>query len=133
MNRLNEMKKAALLIEEMTGSRFKHSMGGVFIYPDRNEYFAVNMRKEVDFNARFYRIHFDVNLQTMGQPMDAAELLKLQQEIGTKWALLTALEIEQYALTPEEMQEFDGFVREREEQALELEQTQGPVMTQAGC
>jgi len=130
MSDLNKLKEAAHLIEDMTGCRFKSSMGGAFIYPDRDEYLAVNMRKEGDYNANLYRIHFDVHLQTMGKPMDSAALEQLQCEVGQAHALLSALEMREYALTPEEMQEFNGYVRNMELLREEQEQTQGPVMGQ---
>ena len=131
---LIKLKEAAHLIEDMTGCRFKSSMGGAFIYPDRDEYLAVNMRKEGDYSARVYRIHFDVHLQTMGCPMTSAALSKLEDEVGQAVALLHTLETQEYVLTPEEMQEFDGFVRdlERLHEEQEQEQSNGPVMKPPG-
>jgi len=142
MTELEKLKEAACLIEDMTGCRFKYNMGGSFIYPDRDVYLALNMRKEPDYNAKLYRIHFDASLQTMGKPMDAAALDVLRIEVGRTNALLIALETIDYNLTPEEMQEFDDFIFQREEQEQEQgrelklqpdqepEQTQGPVMGQ---
>ena len=132
MSELNKLKEAAHLIEDMTGCRFKSSVGGAFIYPDRDEYLAVNMRKEGDYNANLYRIHFDVHLQTMGKPMTSAALEQLQCEVGQAHALLTALEMREYALTPEEMQEFNGYVRDLERLREEQEQSDGPVMKGPG-
>ena len=128
MTGLDKLKNAATLIEEMTGCRFKTSIGDAFIYPDRDEYLAVNMRKESDYNAKLYRISFDVSLLTMGQPMDSDGLIRLQQEVGVAHALLSALEIEEYALTPEEMQEFNDFILELEQQREEQEQSGSPGM-----
>ena len=142
MSELNKLKEAAHLIEDMTGCRFKSSYGVPFIYPDRDKILAVNMRKETDFNAKLHRIHFEANLLTMGKPMDADGLAKLQCEVGQVYALLAALETQEYALTPDEMYEFGTYIRDlermREEQEQEQtqepepqEQTQGPVMGQS--
>jgi hypothetical protein len=126
MNGYEQLREAARLIEEMTCSRFKHSIGSPFVCPGRDEYLAINMHRTDDYAAKVYRIHFDASLQTMGRPMDASDLRRLQQEIGTKWALLSALEMNDYALTPEEMQEFNDFIHQREEQ--QQEESSGPVL-----
>jgi len=131
MTELEKLKNAALLIEEMTGCRFKHSSSGAFLYPDADEYLAINMRREADYGAKLYRVRFDANLQTMGRPMDAVGLMRLQQEVGVAHALLSALEIQEYALTPEEMQDFDDYVRKLEVQREEQEPSDGPVMDQS--
>jgi hypothetical protein len=130
MNGFEKLKTAAGLIEEMTGSRFKHSMGGAFVYPERDEYLAVNMRKETDFEAGVYRIRFDASLQTMGRPMDSEGLLRLHQEVVAACTLLTVLERNDYSLTPEEMRQFNDFICEQDSQREEQEQEQsaGPVM-----
>lgn len=118
MDELEKLKSAARLIESMTGSRFKSYSGGSFIYPESSTdaYLAINMRKEADYSANLYRIRFDANIQTTGsRPMDSTELMRLQREVGVAHALLTALEMQTYSLTPEEMQAFDDFIREQEE------------------
>lgn len=134
MTELEKLKNAARLIEDMTGSRFKHSSGGAFIYPESasDAYLAINMRKESDYGANLYRVRFDANLQTMGKKLDAAGLMRLQQEAGVAHALLTALEMVPYNLTPEEMREFNDYVRELEEQLEAQEASGGPVMGQPG-
>lgn len=134
MTGLEKLKNAARLIEDMTGSRWASSSGGAFIYPESasDAYLAINMRKEADYGVNLYRIRFDANLQTMGKPMDAAGLARLQQEAGVAHALLSALEIEEYNLTPEEIREFNDYVRELEEQRETQEASDGPVMSQPG-
>ena len=127
---LEKLKNAALLIEEMTGCRFKHSSGGAFIYPDTDVYLAINMRREADYGANVYRVSFDANLQTMGKPIDAAGLTRLQQEVEAVHYLLFELEMQEYSLTPEEWQEFNDFVRKLEEQREAQEQADDPVMGQ---
>lgn len=130
---LEKLKSAARLIESMTGSRFKSYSGGSFIYPESSSdaYLAINMRRETDFKASLYRIHFDVNIQTTGsRPMDSTELMRLQQEVGVAHALLTALEMQTYSLTPEEMQSFDDFIREQEELRETQEQSDTPITGQ---
>lgn len=133
MTDLEKLKSAAKLIESMTGSRFKSYGGGSFIYPESSSdaYLAINMRRETDFDANLYRIHFDVNIQTTGsRPMDSTELMRLQREVGVAHALLTALEMQTYSLTPEEMQAFDSFIREQEELRKTQEQADAPIMGQ---
>ncbi len=130
---LEKLKSAARLIESMTGSRFKSYSCGSFIYPESSSdaYLAINMRRETDFKANLYRIHFDVNIQTTGsRPMDSTELMRLQQEVGVAHALLTALEMQKYSLTPEEMQSFDDFIREQEELRETQEQSDTPITGQ---
>lgn len=130
---LEKLKNAAHLIESMTGSRFKSYNGGSFIYPESSNdaYLAINMRRETDFKANLYRIHFDANIQTTGShPMRSTELMHLQREVGVAHALLLALEMETYSLTPEEMQAFDDFIREQEELRETQEQTDAPIMGQ---
>jgi len=133
MTGLEKLKNAAKLIESMTGSRFKSYSRGSFLYPESSAdaYLAINMRKETDYGAKLYRIHFDVNIQTTGsRPMHSDELMRLQQEVGVAYALLTALEMETYSLTPEEMQKFDDFVREQEELQEIQDQSSVLVMDQ---
>lgn len=133
MDELEKLKSAARLIESMTGSRFKSYSGGSFIYPESSSdaYLAINMRRETDFKANLYRIHFDVNIQTTGsRPMNSTELMRLQQEVGVAHALLTALEMQTYSLTPEEMQSFDDFIREQEELHETQEQSDIPITGQ---
>ena len=124
MTELEKLKNAALLIEEMTGCRFKYSSGGAFLYPDADGYLAINMRQEADFDSRTYHISFDASLRVDERTMDAAGLMELQQEAGMAHALLLALEMEQYNPTPEDMDAFSAFIHQREEQ----EQAGGPVM-----
>lgn len=133
MSDLEKLKSAARLIESMTGSRFKSYSGGSFIYPESSTdaYLAINMRKEADYSANLYRIRFDANIQTTGsRPMDSTELMRLQREVGVAHALLTALEMQPYSLTPEEMQAFDDFIREQEELRETQEQADAPAMGQ---
>ena len=62
--------------------------------------------------------------------MAAAGLMRIQQVVGTAHALLLALEMESYDLTPEEMQAFGDFIHEQEEQREAQGQETGPVMGQ---
>ena len=121
---LEKLKNAARLIEETTGCRWGHGSGGAFLYPDADGYLAVNMRQEADFDSRTYHISFDASLRAEERPMNAAGLMKLQQEAGKAHALLLALEMVQYNPTPEDMDAFGAFIHQREEQ----EQAGGPVM-----
>lgn len=129
MSGLEKLQNAAKLIEDMTGCRFKSSVDGPYIYPESDQYLAINMRQKSDYGARLHQIHFDANLQTMGKPMDAAGLRQLQQEADIAHALLSALEMDEYALTPEEMQEFSEFIHEQERQREVQEEAIGPSMT----
>lgn len=133
MTGLEKLKNAAKLIESMTGSRFRSYSGGSLICPESSSeaYLAINMRRETDYGAKLCRLHFDVTLQATGsRPMNSSELMRLHQEVGVAYALLTALEMETYSLTPEEKQEFDDFVREQEEMREAQEQPDTPVMGQ---
>jgi len=130
---LKELKNAAKLIEDMTGCRFKSSIGEPFIYhPDSDKYLVVNMHKESDYHEKLYRIYFTANIQTMGKPLNAYNLFELQREVGQAHALLTALEMQSpFKLSPVEMQEFNGFVREQDRQYEEQEESDDPVMEQS--
>ena len=103
---LDNIETAVSLIESMTGCRFTTGLGGVFIYPDSDAYFTVNMRDKIDFKAELCRISFDANIRKMGQPMNADDLLKFQQEVTNIQTLLAILETREFVLTPNEMTEF---------------------------
>jgi hypothetical protein len=120
------MKDAAVLIEKLTGSRWESGVSGALICPDISKYFAVNMRREESAGGKLCRIHFDANLQTMGKPMDSAELARLRQEADVTYALVKVLESCDYSLTPEEMNEFNNFIYEME-QSRQQEQADGPA------
>lgn len=127
---LEKMKQAALLVESMTDSRFVDGIAGAYIHPGRESNLAVNMYKELDLNARLTRITFDANIRKMGGSMNAAGLMRLQQEVGVTHALLLALETETYHLTPDELKQFDDFVRELDAGRLEQQQADGPGLEQ---
>ena len=128
---LQKMKNAVKLIEDMTGHRFKPCIGDSFIYdPLGDNYLAINMNKKSDYSAKLYRISFDVNLRTMGRPMNADGLLELQKEVGIAHALLTALEMQEISLNPVGMQEFNDYIREQDRLYEEQEESDDPVMEQ---
>ena len=129
MNGLNNMKKAALLIEEMTGCRFNHCIvGESFIYPDANRYLSVGMSREWDAGARSFNYRFSARLIPNREPLTAADMVTLRQEAAQMHALLTALSMRDYTLTPEDKQAFEEFICEMAERREEQEQTTGPVM-----
>lgn len=150
MTGLKKLKEAVKLIEDMTKCQFKNNsisnpfansdkylISDPYIDADRDRYLSVNIQKEADIDAHVYRIHFDVSLHTMGQPMTSADLLKLQAEAGEAANLLNKLKPNKYVLTPQEMDEFGYFIYEleqqREEQEKEQEQSGGPAMKLPGC
>jgi len=96
MTELNKLKTAAKLIENTTGCRFTNSGGGSFIDPDKDSYLAINMRKKYDYSAKLIQIQFGANLRTLGCPMDAEGLSRLDQEVSHTLSLLRALEKQKY-------------------------------------
>lgn len=113
LSNLDKIDIAIFLIEGMTGCRFVTGLGGTFISPDRDAYLAINMRNKWDFNTKLCHITFDANIHTMGQPMSADSVLKLQQEINRTHTLLSLLESREFILTPDEMQELHRSIQQR--------------------
>jgi hypothetical protein len=131
MSGLENMKKAARLIEEMTGCRFKHGIiGESFIYHDTNRFLSVNMRWEWDAGARLFHYRFETELIPKREPLSAADMATLRQEAAQTEALLIALSMRDYTLTPEDRHAFEDFIGEMTEQREEQEQSTGPVMGQ---
>jgi len=117
LSNLENIGLAVSLIEGMTGCRFAASgLGGVFIKPDEGAFLAVDMRYAPDFKAELHRITFGAYLRTMGEPMNAEDLFKFQQEAARIQTLLTGLESREFVLTPEERLEFIESIRLREQE-----------------
>jgi hypothetical protein len=110
---LDNLNIALSLIEGMTGGRFMWGVGGTYIHPDTNSYYAVNKLVSFDRDDMFFRVRFNAHLQTMGRPMNADGVLKLQRETARIHELLTLLDSRQCVLTPEEITEFDNSIKQR--------------------
>ena len=112
LTNLENFDIAVSLIEGMTGCRFNTGFCGVSINPDENAYFTVNMREKADHKTGLCHIGFDANIRTMGHPMDADGLLKLQRETERVHTLLTLLESREFTLTSDEMVELYNTIRQ---------------------
>ena len=123
MSEVEKLKNAVSLIEDMTGNRFKYGMNGPFIYPAENDYIAINMHSEADYGANVYRVSFNASLQTHENILFSDTIIKLMQEAGQAYALLSALEMKTYTPTPEDLKEFNDYIQELDEQRSAQEPT----------
>jgi len=114
LTNLDNFGIAVSLIEGMTGCRFTAGVGGVFIYPDSDAYLAVNLKNKWDYKTGLCSVTFDANIRSMGHPMKADGVLKLQQEINRTHALLNLLESREFVLTQDDMEELYNSIRQRD-------------------
>lgn len=128
---LEKLKKAALLIEEMSMGRLKvcpSVAGHVYIRPEHDAYIGLEMRITPDHPLERYAVTFTACPRRMGVELDASGLRALAEEVNESYALLSALEMREYRPSQEDMAAFREFLDTRQEQAA-AEQS-GPVMGQ---
>ncbi len=122
---LERLKNAAALIETMTQGRqtMKSCIGGAYISASDDTNFEILMDISTDDSPDDYRITFSSRSRMMGTEMDCNRLQELITEINQVYALLLALEMQEFRPSIPEFQEFC-------EELKQQEQT-GPVMGQA--
>mgnify|MGYP000941339536 CR=1 FL=1 len=122
---LEKLKSAAALIETMTQGRqtMKSCIGGAYISASDDTNFEILMDISTDDSPDDYRITFSSRSRMMGTEMDSNRLRELMAEMNQVYALLLALEMQEFQPSIPEFQEFC-------EELKQQEQT-GPVMGQA--
>lgn len=125
MTGLEKLQNAERLIRKMTGCRFKALIDSVFIYPEDHAHLTINIRRDMaGGNENHSRIHFDAQIHNSIKPMNADELLGFSREIGQAHALLTALEMQDFTVTPNEYDAFVDYVWQQEEMNMESDQNE---------
>lgn len=115
---LEKLQKAALLIEEMSMGRLKvcpSVVGHVSIRPEQDAYIGLQMRITADRTLRRYAVTFTAFPRRMGTELDSASLRKLMTEVNQSYALLTALEMQKYRPTQEDLEMFQESVINQQE------------------
>jgi hypothetical protein len=129
LSELEELKKAANLIEEMSFDRQHFKSGGngfPFICSTDAAYIGIEMRADANQQTQRYDITFGAYARRTGDLMDSNGLRTLSQEVGQAYALLLALEMQKFNPTEYEMREFAEIIRQRDEQ--ESSQENSPDM-----
>lgn len=117
-NELEKLKKAALLIEEMSMGRLKvcpSVVGHVYIRPEDDAYIGLEMRIASDLSLERYAVTFTAHPRRIGGKLDAGGLRKLMTEVNQSYALLTALEMQEFRPTPIELEMFRESIIEQQE------------------
>ena len=113
---LDKLKEAARLIEVMTGNRFKTAGNNIFLYSETEQFIAVNMRKDAAPAGENYSIQFFAELMEAGKPINPEQLLQLIYESGVAYALTKRLADMEYHPTPQDMENFNDYILQREEE-----------------
>lgn len=121
---LEKLKNAAALIETMTQGRqtMKSCIGGAYISASDDSNFEILMDISTDDSPDDYRITFSSCAKMPDTEMDSNRLRELMTETNQIYALLLALEMQEFRPSIPEFQEFC-------EELKQQEQT-GPVMGQ---
>lgn len=117
-NELEKLQKAALLIEEMSMGRLKvcpSVVGHVYIRPEQDAYIGLQMQIVPDPSLGRYAVTFTAFPRKMGTELDAASLRKLMTEVNQSYALMTALEMQRYRPTQEDLEVFRESMIEQQE------------------
>lgn len=120
------LQDAIKLVEQMSTNHLICGSTGPFLMPDNSKYLAIDMHPRWNNREQVYHVHFDARVQTTGHPMDAQGLSKLVQETAQTHALLLALEMQDYTLTPVEYGRFCEQAQQQAEQ--ETAPAQGQTM-----
>ena len=121
---LEKLEKAAALIEEMTGGRqtFQAGIGGAYIVAAEDADLGMQMRVKSSDVPEHFRITFSAYSRKMGDGMDSGRLRSLMTEAGQMYALLMALEMQDFHPSTGELHQFA--------EGIEQKQETGPVMGQ---
>ncbi|MDD3229967.1 MAG: DUF4240 domain-containing protein [Oscillospiraceae bacterium] len=124
MTELEKLEKAAALIEEMTGGRqtFRAGIGGAYIVAAEDADLGMQMRVKSSDVPDHFRIAFTAYSRKMGGEMASGGLRSLMTEAGQMYALLMALEMQDFHPSSGELHQFA--------EGIEQKQETGPVMGQ---
>ena len=124
MTELEKLENAASLIEEMPQGRqtFRSSIGGAYISADDTANFKLFMDVDPGDSPDRCRITFRINPKTTGSGLDCARLRDLLTEANQLYALLLALEMQDFQPSLTEFQQFSA--------GIEQKHQTGPMMGQ---
>ena len=118
MNELENLRRAASLIEEMTQGRqtFRSGIGGAYIATAEDADLGMQMRVNTGDAPEHYHVTFSAYSRRMGAEMDSGGLRTLMTEAGQMYALLMALEMQDYHPSAEELHRFADDIEQKEQQ-----------------
>lgn len=121
---LEKLKSAATLIDTMTQGRqtFKSGIGGAYISAAETTCFKLMMDVATDGRPEHCHVTFSAQPKTTGIGMDCDALRDMLTEANQLYALLLALEMQDYQPSITEFLQFS--------EAIEKEQQNGPIMGQ---
>jgi hypothetical protein len=121
---LENLRQAASLIEEMTQGRqtFRSGIGGAYITANTSANFKLFMDVNPGDSPDCCRVTFHANPKTTGAGMDCARLSDFLTEANQLYALLLALEMQDFQPSFTEFQQFSA--------EIERKQQIGPMMGQ---
>lgn len=131
MTEFEKLKRAADLIRSMSEGRLRMhsgSLGTPYIQPSDDSNIGMDMVLQSDFENQRYSVTFEARIRRMGVPMGADGLRALQGEVHNAYALLMALEMQDFRPTQEDMMALREHLAQQQEQEQAAPQQTGPVM-----
>ena len=119
MTELEKLKNAVHLIEDVSMGRLEVCAGQVkcfYIRSDPDSYMGVNAYIQARPSRGCYDITFSAGMVRTAGHLDARGIHSLMIEAQQTHALLTALELLTYRPTHEDLEKFQAFLLERQEQ-----------------
>lgn len=131
MTELEKLMRAAGLIHSMSEGRLElrpSVVGHVYVHPEDDAYIGMELVEKYDAADQRLEISFQAFVRRMATYMDADGLRALQGEVHNAYALLMALEMQDFRPTQEDMMSLREHLTQRQEQEQTAPQQIGPVM-----
>ncbi len=109
LGELEKLQRAAQLIGEMSQGRLQvlpSVVGHIYVHPNDDAYLGLNLHLNAIPNQERYQIQFSAYVRRMGAGLDGKGLHALLTEVGQTYALLTALEGQNFCPSPEDLAAF---------------------------
>ena len=131
MTELDKLKQAAELIRSVSEGRLElrpSVVGHVYVHPEDDAYIGMELVEKYDAADQRLEVSFQAFVRRMATYMDADGLRALQGEVHNAYALLTALEMQDFRPTQEDMMALREHLAQQQEWEHAAPQQTGPVM-----
>ena len=128
MTEYEKLVNAADLIHELSGGKLSlrpSVVGQVYVAASDDAYIGMDLIETHDMENQRFDLSFYAYVRRMGSHLDSGGLREIQSEVHNAYALLTALELQDFHPTQEDMQDLREHLLRQEEQT---QQQTGPVM-----
>ena len=131
MTELDKLKQAAGMIRSVSEGRLELRpcvVGHVYVHPEDDAYIGMELVEKYDAADQRLEVSFQAFVRRMATYMDADGLRALQGEVHNAYALLTALEMQDFRPTQEDMMALREHLAQQQEREQTAPQQTGPVM-----